>query len=90
MARVLVPEPLRRFTGDRAEHRVEGRTVAAVLKSLADEFPEIGSRLFGPDGELLPHLMVFLDNRNLRFSGKADFPVRQGSEVRLVIAMEGG
>ncbi len=90
MARVVIPEPLRRFAEGCAEQPVEGRTVGEVLDRLAGRFPELGPRIFTPDGQLRAHLMVFLDGRSIRFSRKADLRLRPDAEVRLVAAMEGG
>jgi molybdopterin converting factor small subunit len=41
-------------------------------------------------GELRPHLNVFVDGENIRWSGGFATPVRDGAEIVILPALSGG
>jgi molybdopterin converting factor small subunit len=87
---VRVPPVWRKHTRRKAELPVGGRTVREVLASLAEEYPDLGSRLYGSDGELAQGLSVFLNHDSVRHLQGQDTPVADGDRVMILIAMAGG
>jgi molybdopterin synthase sulfur carrier subunit len=90
VARVLVTQPLRRYTAGVAEHRLEGATVGEVMAALGRRFPELAPKLLREDGSLRAHLIVYLEGRDVRLLAGESTPVGAESEIKLFAALAGG
>jgi molybdopterin converting factor small subunit len=64
--------------------------VAAVIAALEARYPAIRRRLTEADGELRPHIAVFVDDLDARRHGGVRAPVRDGAEVWFLRAISGG
>ncbi len=87
---VLIPTPLRRFTGGEGRIDASGATVADVLDDLDARFPGLGERIRESDGQIRRFVNVFVNGENVRDREGADTPVKAGDEVGIIPAMAGG
>ena len=87
---VLVPAPLRQFTGGEAKVTAEGGTVAAVINDLEGRYPGIKGRVCEADGRIRRFVNVFVNGANVRSAEGEHTPVKAGDEVGIVPAMAGG
>lgn len=89
---VAIPGALRDLAGGRSEVRLEGRagSVQEALALLWAEYPAIRDRIVTERGALRPHINVFVDGENIRYSGGLDAPVADGVEILLLPAISGG
>ena len=87
---VLIPTPLRRFTGGEAKVEVAGSNVAEVLDALDAAHPGIGERLRDDSGQLRRFVNVFVNGQNVRDGQGIDTSVSAGDEVGIIPAMAGG
>jgi molybdopterin synthase sulfur carrier subunit len=87
---VLIPTPLRRFTGGEAKVVVSGSSVAEVLDALEAAHPGIGERLRDDSGQLRRFVNVFVNGQNVRDGQGVDTPLSTGDEVGIIPAMAGG
>lgn len=87
---VLIPTPLRRFTGGAARVGVPGETVGAVLDALESVHPGIGAQIRDDGGEIRRFVNVFVNGVNVRDADGAATPVKAGDEVGIIPAMAGG
>ncbi|MFL5761211.1 MAG: ubiquitin-like small modifier protein 1 [Thermomicrobiales bacterium] len=87
---VLIPTPLRRFTGGAAQINASGATVAAVLDDLESRHPGLKERICESDGQIRRFVNVFLNGENVRDFEGADTPVKPGDEIGIIPAMAGG
>ena len=46
MSKIIIPTPLRKFTGSTATVNVEGSTVEQAIQNLANTFPDLKQHLF--------------------------------------------
>jgi molybdopterin converting factor small subunit len=90
MVTVRIPTQLRNLSGNAAEVKVEGATVAEVLKSLDGQHPGFGERLFDETGGLRRFVNVFVSDEDIRFLQGIDTPVDEGTVVSIVPAVAGG
>jgi molybdopterin converting factor small subunit len=88
MINVYIPSPLRPFTGDQAEMRIEGKTVGEVLENFKARFPEAAARFFS--SRTTRYLNLYLNEEDVRVLGGMDTPVRDGDELAIVFAVAGG
>jgi sulfur-carrier protein len=87
---VLIPTPLRRFTGGDAKVAVAGSSVREVLDALDAAHPGIGERLRDDSGQLRRFVNVFVNGQNVRDGQGVDTPLAAGDEVGIIPAMAGG
>jgi molybdopterin synthase sulfur carrier subunit len=87
---VLIPTPLRQYTGGEARVAGEGDSVAVVLEDLNARFPGIRDRICEDDGEIRRFVNVFVNGQNVRKLQGAATPVKNGDEVGIIPAMAGG
>ncbi len=89
MAKVKIPTPLLRFTGNKAFVEVSGGTVADVIEGLEKACPGIRERLL-KGGEMNRFINVYVDGEDIRFAKGLKTSVGAASEVSLVPAISGG
>lgn len=87
---VRLPALLREVAGGARSVEVQGATVAEVLAALDRACPGMASRLLDERGELLGHLLVFVDGEDVRRRAGLAMPVPDGAEVTIQHAMSGG
>ncbi len=90
MPRVKIPAPLRRHTNGEAQIEVPGERVRDAFGHLQAQYPSLGERVFDEKGEVRSHLIVFLNNEDIRFLCGLDTPLRDGDTVVLLPALAGG
>ena len=87
---VLIPTPLRRYTGGESRVAGTGQSVSEVLLDLNARFPGIMDRVCEPDGEIRRFVNVFVNGRNVRDLQGAATSVKAGDELGIIPAMAGG
>jgi molybdopterin synthase sulfur carrier subunit len=87
---VLIPTPLRGYTGGESRVPVSGDTVGEVLTDLNAQYPGIGERIRESDGEIRRFVNVFVNGQNVRRLQGAATPVNAGDEIGIIPAMAGG
>ena len=78
-----------RYTGNRREVEVEGRTVGECIQSLSEKYPEVEKHLFSATGGLQENLLVSL-NRDMNQQSALDTPEQEGDEIHIMTMIEGG
>jgi len=87
---VLIPTPLRQYTGGEAKVESAGSSIATVLEDLNLRYPGIRDRICEADGEIRRFVNVFLNGQNVRKLDGAGTLVTAGDEIGIIPAMAGG
>lgn len=87
---VLIPTPLRRYTGGESRVQVAGANVASALDALEAQFPGIGERLRDDSGQIRRFVNLFVNGRNVRDADGIDTVLSPGDELGIIPAMAGG
>jgi len=87
-----VPGYLREFTGGRARVSVAASpaTVGDALAALWALHPGVRDRVVTEQGEVRPHVNVFVGGESIRFTGGLATPLGDGAEISIVPAVSGG
>lgn len=90
--RFFVPGPLREFAAGRAEVTIPGtpRTLREALAALAREYPGVAKRVLDEQGQMRPHVNLFVGGELVRFAGGLETRVADGSEIAILPAVSGG
>ncbi|HXH22190.1 MAG TPA: MoaD/ThiS family protein [Dehalococcoidia bacterium] len=87
MVTVVIPSPLRRFSGGVERVEVEGASLRQVFENLGRHYPELRDRIVYDD-DLRPGIAVSIDDEITEDGLLAR--VRDGSVVHIMPAMGGG
>src|SRR5580693_8032065 len=90
MAKILIPTPLRQFTGKQDSVTVAGDTVGSALANLTAQFPELRKQIFNDEGNVRSFVNVYLNDEDIRYLSKTDTPVKDGDAISLVPSIAGG
>jgi molybdopterin/thiamine biosynthesis adenylyltransferase/rhodanese-related sulfurtransferase/molybdopterin converting factor small subunit len=88
--RILVPTPLRPFTGQQASVSVDGSTVGELLRALTTAHPELRPHLFTAEGALRSFVNVYVNDDDIRHLQKEATPVGAADTVSIVPSVAGG
>ena len=86
MPLVRLRGPLKRLAGDRAEHTIEGASVAELLAELERAHPAAGGWILDERGVVRRHINVFVNGERC----SEDTPVSDGDRVDVLPAISGG
>lgn len=87
---VQIPTPLRPHAGDNSRIELAGETVGDVLRTLGEQHPELGRRLFKEAGKLNRYVNVYLNDEDIRFQDNLATALKAGDVIMLVPAIAGG
>ena len=87
---VRVPSSLRTATAGERVVFAEGSTVGGVLDDLSEKYPGFRASLFADNGQLRQFVNVYLNDEDIRYTGKLDTPVAEGDVVSILPAVAGG
>ncbi|MBA3584416.1 MAG: molybdopterin-synthase adenylyltransferase MoeB [Gemmatimonadetes bacterium] len=90
MPTILIPTPLRPFTGQRARLEVEGATVGEALDALVREHPGLRPHLYGEDGRLRNFVNVYVGDEDIRYRERGETTIGPQDEVSIVPSVAGG
>ena len=90
MATVKIPPVLRPSVGGEKEVRADGGDVGTVLRSLAEQHPDLRSQLFGADGSLNRYVNVYLNDEDVRVLDGLETAVGDADVLNVLPAMAGG
>lgn len=90
MAQIRIPPVLRPSVGGERQVSADGATVREVLDALAGQHEELGTQLFGADGDLNRFVNVYLNDEDVRVLGGLDTPVSDSDTLQILPAMAGG
>jgi adenylyltransferase/sulfurtransferase len=90
MAKVLIPTPLRQFTGKQDSVAVAGATVGEALNALTAQYPDLRRQIFNDEGKVRSFVNVYLNDEDVRYLGKDATAVKDGDTISLVPSIAGG
>src|SRR6202158_4341779 len=90
MAKVLIPTPLRQFTGKQDAVSVTGGTVGEVLQALISQYPDRRKQIFNDEGKLRSFVNVYLNDEDIRYLSKDATAAKEADTISLVPSIAGG
>ncbi len=88
---ILIPTPLRAFTGQQSTVPVEAPTVQAALDQLTATHPELKRHLFSEDGKLRAFVNLYLNDEDVRYlPEKESTSVKPTDALSIIPSIAGG
>ncbi|HXO44679.1 MAG TPA: ubiquitin-like small modifier protein 1 [Candidatus Cybelea sp.] len=88
--KVIIPTPLRAYTGKQESVEVQAATVGEALAALTGKFAELKKHLYSEDGRLRSFVNVYVNDEDIRYLQKDQTAVREGDTVSIVPSIAGG
>ena len=88
--RVLIPTPLRPYTGQQDAVEVEGATVGELLGALTAKYADLRRHLYSEDGRLRSFVNVYVNDDDIRYLDKEATALKTGDVVSIVPSVAGG
>ena len=85
--KVMIPAPLRSYTGDCAAVEADGATLAEVLDDLDRRYPGIRFRMIDEQDAIRRHIRIWVNQDQVH---ALDAPLRGADEVIIFQALSGG
>jgi molybdopterin converting factor small subunit len=84
---VLIPSPLRSYTGNRSQVDAAGATVSELLDDLDRRYPGIRFRMIDEQDAIRQHIKIFVNREQVK---RIDAAVAATDEVIIITAISGG
>ena len=85
--KVLIPGPLRSYTGERREVEASGATLDELLRDLDRRHPGIRFRMIDEQGAIRRHIRIFVNGTQVP---DIAHPLKSSDEIVIVQALSGG
>jgi len=90
MPKILIPTPLRQYTGKQDTVHVKGATVGEALSDLTTQHKDLRRNLFSDEGKLRSFVNVYLNDEDIRYLSKEATPVKDTDTISIVPSIAGG
>jgi molybdopterin synthase sulfur carrier subunit len=90
MARIIIPTPLRKFTGNVASIETNGTTVAEAINALAETYPQIQGHLVDDSGKLRKFVRFYVGDEDIKALQNEATPVEPHTVISIIPAIAGG
>lgn len=88
--KILIPTPLRPYTGNQPDVSVVGKTVDEALAQLTSQFPELKKHLYTESGQLRSFVNVYVDEEDIRYLEQGHTAIRDGQTISIIPSVAGG
>lgn len=88
--KVMIPTPLRQYTGTRDTIEVEAATVADALSGLASTYQGLRKHLYNEEGRLRSFVNIYLNDEDIRYLQKDKTPLNDNDVISIVPSIAGG
>ena len=88
--KVLIPTPLRQYTGKQAVIEVAASNVGEMLRKLTGQYPDLRKQLFTDDGKLRRFVNVYVNDEDIRYLEHENTAVEQDDTISIVPSVAGG
>ena len=90
MAKIIIPTPLRKFTGNTATFESSGATVKEAIKELTNTHQGLQKHLFDDNENIRSFIRVFLGEEDINALEKEATATSANSVISIVPAIAGG
>src|SRR3972149_4520050 len=88
--KIIIPTPLRQYTGNRDAVDVEAESVTEALQDLVGRHDALRKHLYTEEGRLRNFVNVYVNEEDIRYLQKDPTPLRDGATISIVPSIAGG
>lgn len=88
--KVMIPTPLRAYTGKADSVEVEGKTAGEVLNNLAEGCTQLKKHIFDERGYLRSYINIYVNDEDIRYLRNEKTEIKETDVVSIVPSIAGG
>ncbi len=88
--KVVIPTPLRQYTGKKESVEIDAKTVGEALAGLTSQYRDLRKHLYNEDGKLRSFVNVYVNDEDIRFLQKDQTPLAETDVISIVPSIAGG
>jgi MoaD family protein len=88
--KVVIPTPLRQYTGKKDSVEVDAKTVGEALAGLTSQYGDLRKHLYNEEGKLRSFVNVYVNDEDIRFLQKDQTPLSETDVISIVPSIAGG
>jgi molybdopterin converting factor small subunit len=88
--KVIIPTPLRPYTGKQESVELQAANVGEALEELTGKYQELRKHLYADDGKLRSFVNVYVNDEDIRYLQREKTQVREGDTISIVPSIAGG
>ena len=90
MAKIIIPTPLRKFTGNEAVFETKGTTVREAIQELTQTHTGLSKHLLDDNRNIRSFIRVYLGEDDINALQKEETAVAENATISIVPAIAGG
>jgi sulfur-carrier protein len=88
--KVIIPTPLRQYTGRQDAVEVHASTVGDALSRLTTQYSDLRKHLYTEEGKLRTFVNIYLNDEDIRYLERDKTPLRDNDVISIVPSIAGG
>jgi molybdopterin converting factor small subunit len=88
--KVVIPTPLRQYTGKQDALQVDAKTVGEALTSITTQYGDLRKHLYTEEGKLRSFVNVYINDEDIRYLKKEQTPLNDNDVISIVPSIAGG
>ncbi len=88
--KVIIPTPLRQYTGKQDAVEVNAKTVGEALASITSQYGDLRKHLYTEEGRLRSFVNVYINDEDIRYLKKEQTPLSDNDVISIVPSIAGG
>ncbi len=88
--KVIIPTPLRQYTGKQDAVEVSAKTVGEALASITSQYGDLRKHLYTEEGKLRSFVNVYINDEDIRYLKKEQTPLNDNDIISIVPSIAGG
>lgn len=88
--KIIIPTPLRQYTGKREALEIQAKTVGEALSSVISQYADLRKHLFNEEGKLRSFVNVYLNDEDIRYLQRERTPLQDNDVISIVPSIAGG
>ncbi|MCR9288707.1 MAG: MoaD/ThiS family protein [Bacteroidetes bacterium] len=90
MAKIIIPTPLRKFTGNASTFETKGNTVKEAIGELVHSHPNLSRHILDDQNNIRSFIRVYLGENDINELEKEETSVLDNETISIVPAIAGG
>jgi molybdopterin/thiamine biosynthesis adenylyltransferase/molybdopterin converting factor small subunit len=88
--KVMIPTPLRQYTGKKDSVEAEGKTAGEILDNLTKKYIQLRKHLYNENGELRSYVNIYVNDEDIRYLQKGDTALKETDILSIIPSIAGG
>ncbi len=90
MAKIIIPSPLRKFTGDTTTVETEASTVLEAIQDLTKQHSGLSQHILDKDSNIRSFIRIYVGDEDINVLDKGATKVESDTVISIVPAIAGG